>query len=573
MKNTTPSHTRLLSLLIALAFSAPAQADFLLRIPIVDYTPTPAPAAPALAYSLAAFDQSNSPLTQGYAFGNVPLPESRSGIIRVTNQGTGTVTLASVTLTGAPEIHAGTGAYLCAVGMVLDPSASCFAYPGFTPAGDAGYLSTFSVSGNHDTAVAVSLSGTGTTTTALNAFDTTGAALTGEVSFGGVTVGQVYAGAGWAGTVQNTGTGVAYLQAPTASAGDFSVKAGNVNNCAEIASLSAGGSCNVYASFAPSAVGTRGGAYTLTSTAGQSVSLALTGAGVAIVPTLGGLSVPSGEVYGTAPFALTTPNSNSSGAWTYASDNAGVATVSGNTVTVTGVGYATITATQAASGNYASAATQTSLTVAAATPVLGSFSVPTKTAGSGAFAVTAPSSDSSGTWSYTSSDTGVASVSGGNLTPISAGTTIITANQAASGNYAAASTSAALVVTVPVSYNWTEDFADTAYTPNFAISGGARAAGGYYGAASTSNFTITFAVPSGATGASLSFKGARTSSAPALTIKENGVAVYAPALTAGWVTYTWGLTAGKTYVIAGTGDEFNISKFVYIDDIVVTFQQ
>ncbi len=65
-------------------------------------------------------------------------------------------------------------------------------------------------------------------------------------------------------------------------------------------------------------------------------------------PTLGALTVPSPQTVGDAPFTLTNPTSDSSGAWTYSSSPAGVVTFSGNTATIIGGGTTTITATQAA---------------------------------------------------------------------------------------------------------------------------------------------------------------------------------------------------------------------------------
>jgi surface protein len=60
------------------------------------------------------------------------------------------------------------------------------------------------------------------------------------------------------------------------------------------------------------------------------------------------------KLVGDAPFALTDPVSNSTGAFTYTSSNLAVATVSGSTVTVVGGGTTTITATQAATASYGS---------------------------------------------------------------------------------------------------------------------------------------------------------------------------------------------------------------------------
>jgi len=70
-------------------------------------------------------------------------------------------------------------------------------------------------------------------------------------------------------------------------------------------------------------------------------------------PTLSNFSIPSKSV-GAAAFTITPPTSNSSGAFTYTSSNTNVATVSGSTITVVGIGSTTITANQAASGSFAS---------------------------------------------------------------------------------------------------------------------------------------------------------------------------------------------------------------------------
>jgi len=70
------------------------------------------------------------------------------------------------------------------------------------------------------------------------------------------------------------------------------------------------------------------------------------------------------KTYGAAPFALTAPTSNSTGAVTYSSNNNSVATILGSQVTITGAGQATITATQAASGNYLQNTISLTLTIA-----------------------------------------------------------------------------------------------------------------------------------------------------------------------------------------------------------------
>jgi len=64
-----------------------------------------------------------------------------------------------------------------------------------------------------------------------------------------------------------------------------------------------------------------------------------------------------------APFALVAPSSKGPGEFTYTSSNTEVATISGKTVTILGVGTTTITATQAAVGSYNSSSTSAVLTV------------------------------------------------------------------------------------------------------------------------------------------------------------------------------------------------------------------
>jgi formylglycine-generating enzyme required for sulfatase activity len=162
-------------------------------------------------------------------------------------------------------------------------------------------------------------------------------------------------------------------------------------------------------------------------------------------PTLGAWTIPS-KVYGSAPFALKPPTSSSKGSWSYASSDSSVATVSGSQVTIVGAGSTLITATQAAAGNYLSATTSATFTVAPAVPKLGTFMIPTKGYGSGPVSLTPPTSSSKGSWSYASSDSSVATVSGSQVTIVGAGSTLITATQAAAGNYLSATTSATFTV-------------------------------------------------------------------------------------------------------------------------------
>ncbi len=85
-------------------------------------------------------------------------------------------------------------------------------------------------------------------------------------------------------------------------------------------------------------------------------------------PTIGVFNVPS-KMLGSPPFQLTDPTSNSAGAFSYTSSNLSVATISGSTVTIIGVGNSTIVATQAAFGTFASGNTSAIFTVTASTPM------------------------------------------------------------------------------------------------------------------------------------------------------------------------------------------------------------
>lgn len=133
---------------------------------------------------------------------------------------------------------------------------------------------------------------------------------------------------------------------------------------------------------------------------------------------------------------LTPPTSNSSGAFTYTSSNTAVATISGSTLTVVGSGSTTITATQAAIQSdtrvYQSASKTDTITTSNYFNLTthSNFSVPLNLS-SRTITLVPPTSNSSGAFTYTSSNTGVATVSGTTLTVIGNGTTTITATQAA----------------------------------------------------------------------------------------------------------------------------------------------
>jgi len=76
------------------------------------------------------------------------------------------------------------------------------------------------------------------------------------------------------------------------------------------------------------------------------------------------------KTYGDADFVIINPTSPSYGAFSYTSGNTDVATISGNTVHIVGVGTSTITANQAAAGAFGPASASATLTVGKANQVL-----------------------------------------------------------------------------------------------------------------------------------------------------------------------------------------------------------
>lgn len=161
---------------------------------------------------------------------------------------------------------------------------------------------------------------------------------------------------------------------------------------------------------------------------------------------------------------LTSPTSNSPGAWTFTVANSTIATLVGNVLTPRNIGTTTITARQAAFGGYGSSTLTMTLTILGATTAIGEFKDVTYTQSpttSNTFTIIAPSSNSPAPWTFSSSDTSIATITAvqntGSVRVYKPGRSTITATQAVSGNYSAASKTMTLTVSAAPTYGVLED--------------------------------------------------------------------------------------------------------------------
>ena len=152
------------------------------------------------------------------------------------------------------------------------------------------------------------------------------------------------------------------------------------------------------------------------------------------------------KIFGETPFYLVAPESNSDGSFNYTSSNPLVATIDGSNVTIVGAGESLITATQIATANYLQGSVDASFTVLKADPNIRNFSIDQKTYGDTSFNIVDPSSNSDGSFNYTSSNPSVAAIDGSNVTIVGTGETLITATQIATANYLQGSIDASFVV-------------------------------------------------------------------------------------------------------------------------------
>lgn len=201
---------------------------------------------------------------------------------------------------------------------------------------------------------------------------------------------------------------------------------------------------------------------TATNVAGEGVPSAPSNPATPLAAPVLGAFADQVVTFGDAPFDLVAPTSDSPGAFSFSIDDPAVATVSGSTVTIVGIGTATITASQAAAPGYVAASTTAQITVNPATPVIGWAPGLVMTYGDPAQVLPVPTSNSGGAFTYSSANPSVASVSGNQVAPVNAGSTVLTATQAAFGNYTGGSVQMPVQVlpATPV-LAWISDFSRT----------------------------------------------------------------------------------------------------------------
>ncbi|MDE1160625.1 MAG: FG-GAP-like repeat-containing protein [Acidobacteriaceae bacterium] len=200
--------------------------------------------------------------------------------------------------------------------------------------------------------------------------------------------------------------------------------------------LAANSSCTALVSFTPQSARTINGTLFVVdnnlNVSGTS-QIPLIGTGTTIAPTL--TFNVANHVYGDPPFAVNA-TSNSPGTITY-SLLSGPATITGSTVTVSGVGTVVLQASQSASGAYSAATVTASFNVSKASQTI-NFPAPPSPVTTSSGSVTLSATASSGLPVTFSVVSGPGTISGTTLTWNGTGTIVIAANQAGNDNFNAA---------------------------------------------------------------------------------------------------------------------------------------
>ena len=182
------------------------------------------------------------------------------------------------------------------------------------------------------------------------------------------------------------------------------------------------------------------------------------------------------KIFGDPDFTLSA-TSSSTGAFTFSIADGSVASVSGNTVTIQRAGSTIVTVNQAADSNYNSATASMTLTVVKANPTI-TFNDITKVLSDPDFTLSATSS-STGSFTYSIANSGVATVSGASVSLEGLGSTTVTVNQAADNNYNSGTATMTLTVNKPVPLIDFNDITKTFGDPDFTLSATSSSTGSF----------------------------------------------------------------------------------------------
>jgi uncharacterized repeat protein (TIGR02543 family) len=207
----------------------------------------------------------------------------------------------------------------------------------------------------------------------------------------------------------------------------FQNNGSQISNCQSVAVLAGIATCNSWNPIAGSysnitAVYSGAGIYSSSTSSNASFTVSQG------TPTFTWENVS--KLFGSGNFSITAPTPSTPGTFSYSSADSSVISLSGSTATIVGVGSSVITATFTPTDttNYNLGATTTmTITVGKATPTLSNFGNVSKTYGASTFDLTAPTSATPGTWTYSSATTSVISLTGSSATVVGAGTSVITA--------------------------------------------------------------------------------------------------------------------------------------------------
>jgi hypothetical protein len=154
------------------------------------------------------------------------------------------------------------------------------------------------------------------------------------------------------------------------------------------------------------------------------------------LPTLPNLN----QVVGDPAIEIAPPATQSTGAWSLTSSDPTVAAVNGLSITVGNAGTATITLTQAAQGTWLANSTTFTVSVSGLVPTVGTLTPIVLGLNDLSVTPVNPTSNSSGLWSFASSNPAIAKIVNGKIVPVSVGVTTISAVQKPAGKYGQSNT-------------------------------------------------------------------------------------------------------------------------------------